>query len=103
VVFNFNNQNAVNFIYHIQTPALYAMRPAPGLSGIEYWSAQTAGLPRDMFLGPNRRLFRAAAPTGGTWALGDVTVNNASPSVGTTEWRCTAAGTPGTWTGLTIP
>jgi hypothetical protein len=38
-----------------------------------------------------------AAPTTGTHAVGDIHYNTA-PSVGTPEvWRCTVAGTPGTW------
>lgn len=38
-----------------------------------------------------------AAPTTGTWALGD-RVQNSSPAVGSPKgWMCTVAGTPGTW------
>jgi hypothetical protein len=38
-----------------------------------------------------------AAPTSGTWKLGD-RVLNVSPAVGQPKaWVCTAAGTPGTW------
>lgn len=50
--------------------------------------------------GPNnRRVFqRAAAPTTGTYLVGDRTVNS-SPAVGQPKaWVCTVAGTPGTWT-----
>jgi hypothetical protein len=101
--FNVNCQTSTNLTIRIKGMGLYGMAPAPECTGQEYWNAQTGGRPRDIQLGPNKRLFRAAAPTGGTWALGDVAVNNASPAAGTTEWRCTAAGAPGTWTGLTIP
>jgi hypothetical protein len=39
-----------------------------------------------------------AAPTAGTWAVGDI-VFNSSPSLGRPRsWVCTKAGTPGTWT-----
>lgn len=45
-----------------------------------------------------------AAPTTGTWAVGD-TVKNSAPAVAgaagsqyvITHWICTVAGTPGTW------
>ena len=39
----------------------------------------------------------AAAPTTGTWALGDIVWNSAPAGSGTIGWVCTAAGTPGTW------
>ena len=40
-----------------------------------------------------------AAPTGGTWNVGD-TYWNETPAIGEpTMWVCTTAGTPGTWVG----
>lgn len=41
-----------------------------------------------------------SAPTSGTWAQGDICLNTLVISGGTTPegWRCTVAGTPGTWT-----
>jgi hypothetical protein len=46
----------------------------------------------------------AAAPTTGTWALGDFVLNSAPAEAGVAAsmyiihgWRCTVAGTPGTW------
>jgi hypothetical protein len=39
----------------------------------------------------------SAAPTTGTWLLGDVVWNTAPTSGGTLGWICTTAGTPGTW------
>lgn len=40
---------------------------------------------------------RTAAPAVGTWAVGDI-VYNSTPSAGSPAgWRCTVAGTPGTW------
>ncbi|MDE2098896.1 MAG: hypothetical protein KGL39_16705 [Patescibacteria group bacterium] len=46
----------------------------------------------------------AAAPTTGTYALGDFVLNNNPSELGIIGakyilhgWRCTAAGTPGTW------
>jgi hypothetical protein len=42
-------------------------------------------------------IYGNAAPTAGTWVLGDV-VMNAAPAVGQPiGWTCTVAGTPGTW------
>ena len=45
-----------------------------------------------------------AAPTTGTWALGDFVLNSAPVESGAVfakyivhGWRCTAGGTPGTW------
>lgn len=41
--------------------------------------------------------YNSAAPTVGTWALGDKTINSA-PAVGSPKgWTCTVAGNPGTW------
>lgn len=45
-----------------------------------------------------------AAPTTGTWAIGDTVKNSAPAEAGSagskyviTHWICTASGTPGTW------
>ena len=44
-----------------------------------------------------RQYYASAAPTTGTWSLGD-RVFNTAPSVGQPKgWLCTVAGTPGTW------
>ena len=44
------------------------------------------------------KIFRStAAPVAGTWAVGDWCINQA-PAVGNPKgWRCTVAGSPGTW------
>jgi len=39
----------------------------------------------------------ATAPTTGNWAVGDFVINNAPTEGEPFAWRCTAAGTPGTW------
>ena len=51
-----------------------------------------------------------AAPTTGTWGLGDFLRNSTPTEVGSapntyviTGWVCTAAGTPGTWEALYVP
>ena len=42
--------------------------------------------------------YDSAAPTVGTWAVGDRVINSV-PTVGQPKsWVCTVAGTPGTWT-----
>jgi hypothetical protein len=38
-----------------------------------------------------------AAPTTGSWLVGDVVYNSAPASAGYIGWVCTTAGTPGTW------
>lgn len=38
-----------------------------------------------------------AAPTTGTWAVGDIVWNSATAAGGTPGWVCTTAGTPGIW------
>lgn len=40
-----------------------------------------------------------AAPTTGTWAVGDKVINTAPAAGGFEGWVCTTAGTPGTWFG----
>lgn len=48
-------------------------------------------------IGNHTVLYAAAAPTTGTWRVGDW-VRNSAPAVGSPKgWICTVAGTPGTW------
>ena len=42
----------------------------------------------------------AAAPTTGTWVVGDLVYNTAPAAAGYLGWVCTVAGTPGTWKGF---
>jgi hypothetical protein len=44
-----------------------------------------------------KEFYGSAAPTTGTWALGDVVYNSAPASAGYIGWVCTVAGAPGTW------
>lgn len=53
-------------------------------------------------LNARRQTYSTAAPTSGTWARGDFVWNTAPSSGGTLGWSCTVAGTPGTWTALTL-
>lgn len=41
--------------------------------------------------------FAAAAPTVGTYKVGDIVFNTAPTAAGVFAWSCTTAGTPGTW------
>lgn len=45
-----------------------------------------------------RERWGTAAPTAGTWKVGDVTWNVAPASGGFMGWVCKTAGTPGSWT-----
>lgn len=47
--------------------------------------------------GCNRVAYDDAAPTVGTWKRGDTVWNTLPASGGTPGWKCTTAGTPGTW------
>lgn len=58
-----------------------------------------AALPYKMqtLSGGQKQVIAAAAPTTDTWVVGDMCVNS-TPVVGQPKgWRCTVAGTPGTW------
>jgi hypothetical protein len=46
--------------------------------------------------------FKAAAPTAGTWLVGDRVWNNAPAGGGVPGWVCTASGTPGTWKTMAV-
>ena len=43
------------------------------------------------------RLYANRAPQAGTWRVGDFVANSGYTTGGVTGWRCTVAGTPGTW------
>jgi len=43
------------------------------------------------------RMLDSAAPTTGTWAVGDIVYNDTPTAGGTIGWVCVTAGTPGTW------
>jgi hypothetical protein len=50
-----------------------------------------------LYFGGKHITYAVAAPTTGTWAVGDITYNTAPTAGGTIGWVCTASGTPGTW------
>lgn len=45
---------------------------------------------------------RSAAPSSGTWAVGNIVYNSNPSSSGIVYWLCTAAGSPGTWQAIRI-
>lgn len=47
--------------------------------------------------GETVKVFGSAAPTAGSWKVGDVVMHTAPAAAGSIGWVCTAAGTPGTW------
>lgn len=49
--------------------------------------------------GINKEKYDTAYPVTGTWKIGDTVINIAPSAGGYTGWKCTAAGTPGTWKG----
>lgn len=52
------------------------------------------------YLGGKKHSYGTAAPTTGTYAVGD-TVHNTAPASGSyAGWKCITAGTPGTWRGF---
>jgi hypothetical protein len=51
-------------------------------------------------IGDKYHYYGTAAPTAGTWAVGDITWNTAPAAGGYSGWICVTAGTPGTWKGF---
>lgn len=49
-----------------------------------------------------RVLWGSAAPVAGTWSVGDTVINSTPTAGGTDRWRCTTAGTPGTWKAVSV-
>lgn len=45
-------------------------------------------------------VFASAAPTTGTWAVGDICFDTVPVSGQQLGWVCTVAGTPGTWVAM---
>jgi len=64
-------------------------------------SGATVGSPK-MFTreGNNNTTFGTAAPTDGTWRVGDICRKTNTTSTTSPGWVCTTAGTPGTWTAM---
>ena len=44
-----------------------------------------------------QRAYYSAAPTTGTWQIGDIVTNDTPAAGEPTMWVCTTGGTPGTW------
>lgn len=87
-----NAQTADFYFPVVNTAQIFTSNVQADFSGI-------ATLPYKMqtLSGGQKQIMAAAAPTTNTWAVGDVCVNS-TPVVGQPKgWRCTVAGTPGTW------
>lgn len=52
----------------------------------------------ELHFGSIQELLDTAAPTSGTWNVGDTVYNSAATPGQAQSWTCTTAGTPGTWT-----
>jgi len=63
------------------------------------YSIDASVAPSSVFgnVGPGTRTYRTAAPTGGTWVVGDKVWFESPTSGGYIGAVCTVAGTPGTW------
>jgi hypothetical protein len=68
--------------------------------------AYAPSFPNGIFLGAQatgpRIFYGTAAPASGTWALGDIVWNSAPSTGATMYWRCTVAGSPGTWEAVSL-
>jgi hypothetical protein len=75
-----------------------------------FWPFRLTGVNTLLALGPDKldfdngygfagqkRFPGTAAPTTGTWAIGDQILNTAPAASGNIGWVCVTAGTPGTW------
>lgn len=88
----------------IRDATQYGIRFAPTTAARRWYGNDSQGTvgsvtnpPASGFGFRNSERFGAAAPTTGTWALGDMVWNAAPAAAGTMGWVCTTAGTPGTW------
>jgi hypothetical protein len=50
----------------------------------------------------NAVIYASAAPTIGSWSVGDICHNTTPPVGGSPGWVCTTAGTPGTWEPMAV-
>jgi hypothetical protein len=50
-----------------------------------------------MMIGKKKHFHGTAAPSTGTWAVGDIVYNTAPSAGASIGWTCVTAGTPGTW------
>lgn len=68
---------------------------SPGAEGMP-----DSGKFQSIELGGNSITYGSAAPTTGTWKVGDKVYNTAPAAGGYIGWVCIVAGTPGTWKGF---
>ena len=89
----------------IENDKAYATGTSPALSTNEFGTntvfrtRKINGNQKTRIEGGKIVTFGTAAPTSGTWSVGDRLINTAATLTGTTatQWACVVAGTPGTW------
>jgi hypothetical protein len=64
------------------------------LSGINYDNNINAAI---FTIDNVKTAYLSAVPTAGTWSIGDTVYNTSTASGSPIGWKCTVAGTPGTW------
>jgi hypothetical protein len=87
------------------TVGVYSYANTPGTVYVDdahLGFGHVAGGPMGKFasldVGGRTVVYASAAPTTGTWKAGDLAINNAGTAP--FAWKCTVAGTPGTWVAL---
>lgn len=80
---------------YLTTSSLPSPAPIFTLGSFFLANEQTGFLPR--YIHGRKTAYGTAAPTTGTWSLGDIVYHTAPTAGGFTGWICTTAGTPGTW------
>ncbi len=65
-------------------------------------SVATAAAVQSVTIGSNHMTWSGAAPTTGTWVVGDICWSTVVTTTTTPGWMCTTAGTPGTWTAIPV-
>jgi hypothetical protein len=95
-----SNEIRGSFDWGSQTPGnLFGSTSPPGC-GIRIWNANVNGQGVGGYVNEygNYEIKGAAAPTTGTWTIGDKIINSAPSHSGFLGWVCIAGGAPGTWT-----
>lgn len=106
VVHNSNNASKHLIVtgggFVTSTPLVFSPSNSVGRSTFSrVWYSTFSGLLEGSATGTTGSILKVywapAAPSTGTWAVGDQVINTAPTAAGTPGWVCTVAGTPGTW------
>ena len=102
---NLPNQNGA--VWQITNMSVSTLSVGKGYTGLEVLRNKPilSGGPSGWYdaSSGNQFLRGPTAPPYGTWQVGDTVLNLTPPASGTYSWICTTAGTPGTFTGISIP